>query len=519
MSLVILSLSCLLAAGSGRGPLERLPDAEWSPAKARHLLLRAGFGGTAEEVQRLYRMGLEGAVAWLVDYEARPDVVGPCPIEPPAPIDFRAFRRLPEQERRKLRNERRRADGRRFQAVRAWWVERMLRTRRPLEERMTLFWHGHFTSSYRDVRDAYHMLLQNETLRAHATGNFGELLHAITRDPAMLEYLDNNRNRKGRPNENYAREVMELFTLGLGNYTEQDIKEAARAFTGYTFRRGQHVFVFDRRQHDDGIKTIFGKQGRFDGDDVCDLLLAHPACAPFVAGKIFAYFAYRNPEPELVRELGDWFRACHYEIKPLLRRIFMSRAFYSERAMGTQVKSPVVLLVSTIRMFGMNPPPGGLVVAAAGRLGQALMLPPNVKGWEGGRAWITTATLLERGSVLGALFRPERIVAGFRGRRGLGRDGAALLRALGRWDPGFSAAGLVLQCGARTPAEIVDRCAARFLVVPLSAGARARFVDFLATRLGGPGPFDPARLQEPAVEDALRTFFHLLCSTPEFQLC
>ncbi len=524
---LVLGFLCLggvlpaLGVRQGGSSLAPLPKEEWTPAKARHLLLRAGFGGTAEEVMRLYRRGLEGAVSWIVDYEGRPAVVPECGILPMPLVRREVFARMSEEERRKLRNERRREDARRFRVVRSWWVDRMLRSRRPLEEKMTLFWHGHFTSSYRDVRNAWNMLQQNRTLREHATGNFREMLHAITRDPAMLEYLDNNRNRKGRPNENYAREVMELFTLGLGRYTEKDIKEAARAFTGYTFDRRRNVFVFNRRQHDDGMKTIFGKTGRFDGDDVCELLLEHPACAPWVAGKIFAFFGYENPEPDLLRELGETFRACDYEIKPLLRRIFLSRAFYSEKSVGTKVKSPIMLLVSTVKIFGMNPPPGALLVGLAGQLGQELMAPPNVKGWEGGLAWITTANLLARANACDVLLTAD-LGGGWKERirrQARGRDRGFFRRAIASWDPGFSAAGLVLQAGGGSPERVLDGLSERILAVPLDRGARARLLRVLREAVGGEGPIEPGRLLHGEAERKLRELLHLLCSAPEFQLC
>ncbi len=508
----------LFGHGNTKSSLDPLPNEEFTLSDARHLLFRAGFGGTPEEVQRLHRLGLERMVSWLVDYERMPDIVGPLTLKPLPPLDYRAFRKLSEMERRRIRGERRRIDAGRVYKLLSWWGDRMLRTRRPLEEKMTLFWHGHFTSSQRDVRNGLRMYLQNQTLRENATGNFRDLLHAISKDPAMLEYLDNNRNRRGRPNENFAREVMELFTLGIGNYTEKDIKEAARAFTGWTFNGATSSFVFQMRQHDYGIKTFLGRTGNFDGDDILEILLEQKACAPFIAKKIFSFFAYENPDPAIVEDLGAFLRGCNYEIKPLLRRIFLSRAFYSKKAKGTQVKSPVMFVVSTIRMLGMNPPPGGLVAATANPLGQRLMDPPNVKGWERGLSWITTANLLSRNNVVGQLMKLEfgKMPKPPKGRMRAGRG--QLRRELSSWDPGWSAKGIAEATEAQTVPDLVDRMASRFLLVPLSSASRDRLIRLLREKNGG-DVLDWNHLKGPSVERVFREFLHLLMSVPEFQVC
>ncbi len=502
-------------------PLDPLPSAEFTLAHARHLLNRAGFGGTQEEVERLHRRGLDGMVEWLVDYESRPDVVGAFESRPPEHrLGGREFRKLSQDERRKLRQMYRRKDRARFQRLRVWCIERMLRSRRPLEEKLTLFWHGHFTTSYRDVRSSYLLARQDALLRDCASGNFGELLHAISKDPAMLDYLDNNQNRKGKPNENYAREVMELFALGVGNYDESDIKEAARAFTGWTFNRRSGQFLANRGRHDFGTKTVFGKSGQFDGGDVCDLLLAHEACAPYIAGKLFSWFAYANPEPEIVAELGAVLRSCRYELKPLLRTMFKSRAFYSKRALATHVKSPIELIVSTVRMLGMNPPPGELVLYGAARIGQELMAPPNVKGWEGGFAWITTATLLERNNLCGALLQIGQPNDSLPRRRGRRRSQGGAARALARvrgWNPGFSAVALVESLAPQTCAELVDALSRRLLVTRLAPKTRADIIAF-ASGADGSLPLKPTRLRTSGAERKLRKVIHLIMSTPEFQV-
>src|SRR5450432_4935955 len=225
--------------------------------------------------------------------------------------------------------------------LRGWWVEEMLATPSPLTERMTLFWHNHFVSSQQKVKLAELMYRQNVTLRANALGNFGVLLHAIGRDPAMVIYLDSAQNRKGTPNENFAREVMELFTLGEGNYTEQDVKEAARAFTGWSLDRTSGQFVFRRFIHDDGVKTVLGRTGNLDGDQVLDILLAQPATAEFVTSKLWREFVSPDPDPREVRRIAQLFRSSNYDIKVALRALLTCDAFWAPENRGTLVKSPV----------------------------------------------------------------------------------------------------------------------------------------------------------------------------------
>ena len=249
--------------------LERLTSGSFTRDAAAHLLRRAGFGGSPGEIDTLHALGLDGAVRHLIEYDrldADLAAFEPTLKERPS---YRTMRLMEKEERQKKAQELRRIDRRQFGRLRSWWLERMVSTKRPLEEKMALLWHGHFTSSYRDVRNSYHMYMQNELFREHATGNFGKLVHAIAKDPAMLAYLNNRSNRKQRPNENFARELMELFTLGLGNYTEEDIRESARAFTGWTFAGNR--FVFRKKWHDTSEKTFLGKTGNFDGDEIIDM--------------------------------------------------------------------------------------------------------------------------------------------------------------------------------------------------------------------------------------------------------
>src|SRR5207253_7028992 len=233
-----------------------------------------------------------------------------------------------------------------------WWADRMVASPQPLEEKMALFWHGHFASNEAKVRDYRKLLGQLELFQKYGTGNFRNLTIAVAQDPAMLSFLDAGVNVKGASNENFAREIMELFTMGVGNYTEKDIREAARAFTGWNYVDTN--FVVNKDQHDDGEKTFLGKTGRFDGVDVIDIIMQQPATADFIAGKIYRFLVREDLSPELQKQLGSLLREAHYEIAPLLERIFLSRDFYSPASVGTQIKSPVQLAISTYRKLGMR---------------------------------------------------------------------------------------------------------------------------------------------------------------------
>src|SRR6185369_6282552 len=229
------------------------------------------------------------------------------------------------------------------QAARHWWYEELIATPQPFTERMVMFWHNHFTSSLQKVRYAPAMLRQNELFRREAAGNFARLLHEVARDPAMLIYLDGATNRRGQPNENFARELLELFTLGEGNYSERDIKEAARAFTGGSIDRQSGQYRFYPGLHDDGDKFVFDKSGPFDADQIVDMLLGNPRTAEFIVGKLWREFVSPTPDNAEVKRLAGLFRAGKYELKPLLREMFLSAAFRDPKNRGVLIKSPVEL--------------------------------------------------------------------------------------------------------------------------------------------------------------------------------
>ena len=292
----------------------------------------------------------------------------------------------------------------RFRQTKLWWIRQLLKTGNPFRERMVLFWHNHFTSSLKKVGQPKLILRQNQLFRRYALGNFRLLLHAIVEDPAMLVYLDNRANRKRHPNENLARELLELFTLGEGHYREADVKALARALTGYTLDRQMH-FRFNRRIHDTNPKAFLGQRGNFDAHQAVEIILEQNATARFIVGKLWKAFVGPEPEAGEIRRLAEIFRNSGYEMKPLLEAMFRSRPFTDPARYGTMVKSPLELVVGTLRSFGRKDFDPRIVLQYSRRLGQDPFDPPNVKGWEGGDAWIDANTLLIRKEFLARLIR------------------------------------------------------------------------------------------------------------------
>lgn len=425
----------------GAGPeawtddLSPVAVSDWSYERAAHLIERAGFGARPETIEKLAAMTPKDAVGYLVNYESianddlpvfeesgvwddamlpdlnenfdfgagirrareRGEVYGVKPngaaVRPMQPVIDKLY----------YRNY---ASRHEWERATVWWAGRMLNTQRPFEERMTLFWHDHFAVEQEKLRDYRLMLDQIALIRANATGNFGELLLNISKDPGMLVYLDNRKNVKGHANENFAREVLELFGLGVGNYTEDDVKEAARALTGW----GQfgRRFINDKTLHDDGEKTILGETGNFDGDDVIDIVLRQNVCAEFISGKLYKYFVREDLSPEMNTRLAAILRDGNYELKPLMTAIFLSRDFYAPPSYGTQIKSPVHYLVSTYAKLGLTEIPGTPYFPyVSSLLGQALGNPPNVAGWDGGKSWINPSTLVERGNIMRHVLFPR----------------------------------------------------------------------------------------------------------------
>ncbi len=386
--------------------LKPLDSAQWNLSTAAHLINRAGFGGTPAEITRLVSLGPAQAVSSLLDFEKIPDpAVDPvwAMPDPEHVHKLAALRQASEDQKRQLQKEEQKLQRERMLELRGWWLQRMANGPRPLQEKMTLFWHGHFATSAEKVRDAYYMWRQNELFRRLAMGNWLQLLIEVGKDPAMLIWLDQAQSRKEHPNENFAREVMELFTLGEGHYTEKDITEAARALTGWSLNRETQKFIARPTIHDEGIKTVLGHTGNFDGEEVLEIITSQPQAAVFITAKLWNFFAGEPPSPELNTALATEFRRAGNNFKPLLRTMFLSREFYDSSIIRRQIKSPVQWLVGTVKMLECELPPPLASSNLIRSLGQDLFAPPNVKGWDGGAAWITTNTLLARYNEAAAL--------------------------------------------------------------------------------------------------------------------
>lgn len=385
-------------AGAGLNLLMTTPGAmTWNTESAAHLLRRAAFGGTPEEAEELAGLGMDDAVDRLLAPPA-------TEAEPPAtdPGEFAKRRKFAQERRQNGEGAKReeavyqRQQKKLLEDLRYWWMGRMHDPGAAVREKLTLFWHGHFATSQSKVRFNHIMLGQNLTLRRLGMGPFGELCTAMACDPAMLVWLDGRQSRESAPNENFAREIMELFALGEGHYGEEDIREAARAFTGWTVDPSDGSAAFVPRRHDAGVKSILGRTGNFGAAEAVDVICSQPRCADFLSAKIWEYYAGSPPSPELGRSLAAFYLERKLCTRDLLRRIFTHPGFYEESVRGHQVKSPVQWIVQASRELNRQLLPPTLALRLAAGLGQILFEPPSVKGWTGGPAWINSATLIRR---------------------------------------------------------------------------------------------------------------------------
>jgi Protein of unknown function (DUF1800) len=362
---------------------------------AAHLLRRAAFGASPADVRRYASMQTGDAVESLVRFAPANGLPGP-PFLYDATSDLAAIRGLPTDEFIPQKRIIVRKQTESVTALRLWWLNRMLLSPAPLQERMTLFFHGHFTSRTYSPVQGY---TQNQLFRDYALGNLRELTRAVSKDPLMLTYLSGNQNVAAHPNENYARELMELFTLGLGNYSENDVRESARAWTGWRAGRYSATVTFYPRLHDDGTKTFLGQTGNFTGDDIVNIIYSQPACAQFFAGKLLSFFVYDDPEPELVSAVAALLRKHDFELAPVVSAILRSEVFYSPRAYRALVKSPVDFVVGTYKLLGLPSFDVETMHLMPG-MGQTLLVPPNVAGWPGGQNWLTSGTMIARQNFL-----------------------------------------------------------------------------------------------------------------------
>jgi uncharacterized protein (DUF1800 family) len=511
-----------------------------------HLMRRLGFGATTTEIHAAASRGLAAVTDDALHPENTPD-----PFNDDAMVD--SLLALVPENRKQNKNGR---DYIPLQVVKLWWTIRMLATPHPLVEKMTLFWHGHFTSKDGNRRGDL-MLRQNQMFRQNALGNFRTLTLAVARDPEMLRYLNGNQNFKDHANENFGRELMELYTCGIGHYTENDVKASSRAFTGWNLRRDE--FYFNPNQHDDGPKTFLGQTGNWNGDDIIDMLVAHPATARRLCTQLFAYFAYPDPEPAVLDALVQTYYASGYDIRAVLSRIFRSQAFYSDKARNAVIKCPVQYVIGSVRMLGLTQTvpttpseitPAGDAAAGAvadgtatpgqrllGRrlgglallpnamknMGQDILEPPSVKGWDGGAEWINTATLLSRIDFANTLSKSRQA-----------------------FDGQFTEAVAYVRQMNFSPAQWVDYLAEALGPLQLTPQTRQTLIDYI----NAAGPFQdenvaPATTQSVAdvpsaapsfsggrrrlglgrqpvyggLEARLRGVIPLMMSTPEFQVC
>ncbi len=451
------------------------PDAErpWDLRLAGHVYRRAGFGATYQELQEALRAGPKATIDRLLQGGDGQE----------------AFDRECQTMAEAIQAQ---ADD---LPLRAWWLYVMLHTPHPLREKMTLFWHNHFATSQAKVLNVAYMLRQNQLLRQHALGRFGPLLQAISKDPAMLIWLDTVESKKGKPNENYARELMELFSLGIGHYTEADIRQAARAFTGWEIK--QDRFFFNRTQHDATSKTVFGQSGPLIGEDVVRLCLQQTACASFLARKLFRYFISETlaPDADLIEPLAKAFRDSDYDVMLIVETMLRSNLFFSDHAYRARVKSPTEFGVGLVRSLNGKVGTIGLAQAME-NLGQKLFFPPSVKGWDGGTQWLHSTTLLQRQNLAQAITSTED--------QRFGR----------RCDP----AQLIKQ--QRVPeqddAAVVQFFVDLFLQNDLPEEARQRLT--LYRRESAKHRYPPFWTEEDVREHRLRTLAYLVISQPEYQL-
>ncbi len=371
---------------------------------AAHLLRRAGFGGTPDEVRRYAGMSVNGAVESLVRFPAKAEMPPPddtfSPVGELSQYGPRGLRDLPDDQRREINRKIKREDNRSFRGLQLWWLNRMLSTQAPLQEKMAFYFHGHFTTAgLRKGISASMVYNQNALFRSYALGNLRELTRNVSKDPAMLVYLDGASNLAAHPNENYARELMELFTLGVDNYSENDVRNAARAWTGWRYSRLTEEARFVPAFHDDGVKTFLGRTGNFTGDDIVNIIFEQPQCARFFATSLLGTFVYNDPEPQLVDAVAQLLRRHDFELQPVMSALLRSNVFYSERAYRALVKSPVEFVVGTYKALGVPQMDAGVLLSLRG-MGQELFYPPNVAGWPGGENWLTSDTMIARQNFL-----------------------------------------------------------------------------------------------------------------------
>ncbi len=491
--------------------LTPLPASCWNEKTAAHLLDRAGFGGPPADIEKLHGKGLNAAVREFVDLD--PSAADVAPPDWAHPKDLRAMRMAARTadnlaEKKEKRRDLRMMEGEDILDLRRWWLERMVKTPAPLLEKMTLFWHGHFATSIDKVKDAYWMWMQNDLFRRNALGSFPALVKKVSRDPAMMIYLDLEKSRQEHPNENWAREMMELFTIGIGNYNEQDIREAAKAFTAYRVDLTTQQFRYAAFQQDRTNKTFMGQGGPLVGDEIVDIVVHKPSCSRFIGKKLWRFFAEDEPSDPIVEAVAASLRKNNLELRPVLRDIFSSSEFYDDRVMRSQIKSPVQFLVQTTKQLETTLPDPIVSQNALRQMGQTLFAPPNVKGWDGGKSWITTSTLLFRYNFANYLVNGDTMFPGNTPPRPQGKGvgfGRVAAGEPARRDP-VDVAKLVPNDLRSKPQELVTFLSQRLFQNMPPAPELAAFTKYVESHGGDNG------------DQNVRGLMHLMMSTPQFQL-
>jgi hypothetical protein len=445
-------------------------------ARISLLLRRAGFAAVPQDMQRYQSLGWEATLQELL----HPELVNE---------DLDSLLTRLQGSLLDLQN---------IEDVQTWWLYRMVQTARPLLEKLTLFWHGHFAVANYKVGNPLMMHRHIELLRSTALGRFDDMLLAVSKDPAMLIWLDGASNHRNAPNENYGRELLELYTMGIGNYDEDDVLAAARSFTGWNLRNNE--FFLDENQHDAGDKTFLGQTGQFDGGDILKIVANDPATAQRISTKLFTFFAYSNPEPEVLAPLVGVFTQSGHNIASLVEAILRSDAFYSDRSQFEHIKSPVEYVVGSVKLLGANVRERELVPILR-NLGQEILNPPNVAGWPGDQYWINPSTLLTR-------FNFAARLATARGQPG---DGGS----------DFKPSDLLGLSDLSDPNGVVDHVLAVSGGLEISPDARQALLDYAQSPLNYPQGFtgQPNPQQRQAATDArLRGLMLLALASTDYQV-
>lgn len=454
-----------------------------------HLYSRAGFGLSPKELTQKNSLSIQTEVEKLIKKATKntPFSNQKITLEEDGEMEM-----ANKKDRQQLRKK-----GRQMVAqMNTDWLQSMATTDNPLLERMSLFWHDHFA-----CRITQPLLVANymTAIRSNALGNFRDLLLAVSKSAAMIRYLNNQQNRKQKPNENFAREVMELFTIGRGNYTENDIKEAARAFTGWSSDlKGE--FVFREFWHDKGEKTFMETTGNFGGEDIINIILARKETAFFIVKKVYQYFVNEKINEKRVENLANYFYKNDYDIAKLMQNIFTSSWFYEKENMGTKIKSPIDLLVGVMKMIDIDFKNNKAILFYEKALGQILFNPPNVAGWQGGKAWIDNSTLLTRLNFVSYLFGQVEMSIKVK------EEFEANIRnkAMKRFVADVSADKLVREFSRYSKEELLQEMSTRLVAPDISK--KTKIIDEYTIKNG-------------TKADYIKSLAMQLMSLPEYQLC